>query len=208
MDVLGVLVIGDDALARAGLAVLLESQPGLAIVGQASGEEDIGALLESHAPAVALWDLGWSPEALRDRLAKAGESAAAIVVLLGNEDLAGEVLQAGARAVLPRDIDGPALADALRAVERGLLVIHSSFAPYLASSGPLDNEVPLEELTPRELEVLQHLAEGLSNRAIAHALQISEHTVKYHVNAILGKLGARSRTEAAIRAARAGLIIL
>jgi DNA-binding NarL/FixJ family response regulator len=206
--VIGVLVIADDPLARAGVSALLEAQPGLAVVGQASGEEDYRALLDSLAPAVVVWDLGWPQEALEDRLAEVAESATPVVVLLEDEELAGDILQVGARAVLPRDVGGSALADALRAVLQGLLVVHPSYAPSLLSSGPLSEEFPLEELTPRELEVLQHLAEGLSNRAIAQALQISEHTVKYHVNAILGKLGARSRTEAAIRAARAGLIIL
>ena len=208
MAVLGVMVIAADPLARAGVSALLEAQPGLAVVGQASGEENYRALLESLAPTAVVWDLGWPQEALQDRLAEAAESATPIIVLLGDEGLADDVLQAGARAVLPRDVGGPALADALRAVLQGLLVVHPSFAPSLVSSAPLADEHPLEELTPRELEVLQHLAEGLSNKAIAQALQISEHTVKYHVNAILGKLGARSRTEAAIRAARAGLIIL
>jgi len=67
---------------------------------------------------------------------------------------------------------------------------------------------PGESLTSRELEVLQYLAEGLPNKAIALKLGISEHTIKFHVNAILGKLGAQSRTEAVVRASRLGLIIL
>ena len=67
---------------------------------------------------------------------------------------------------------------------------------------------PVEELTPRELEVLGLLAEGLANKAIAYRLDISEHTVKFHVNSILSKLGAQSRTEAVIYATRLGLILL
>ena len=67
---------------------------------------------------------------------------------------------------------------------------------------------PMEELTPRELEVLRLLAEGLPNKTIAHRLDISEHTVKFHVNSILSKLGAHSRTEAVINATRLGLILL
>ncbi len=73
---------------------------------------------------------------------------------------------------------------------------------------PSPPDAPAEALTPREREVLQLLAEGLANRAIAQRLAISEHTVKFHVNAILGKLNAQSRTEAVVRAARLGLLIL
>jgi DNA-binding NarL/FixJ family response regulator len=69
-------------------------------------------------------------------------------------------------------------------------------------------EAPAEALTPRELEVLQLLAEGLPNKTIARQLSISEHTVKFHLNAIMSKLGAQSRTEAVVRATRLGLIIL
>ena len=66
----------------------------------------------------------------------------------------------------------------------------------------------IEPLTPREIEVLHLLAEGMTNRAIAQRLEISEHTVKFHVNAILGKLGAQSRTDAVVRATRLGVILL
>ena len=72
----------------------------------------------------------------------------------------------------------------------------------------LDPQPLIESLTPREVEVLKLLAEGLSNRAIAFGLGISEHTVKFHVNAIMGKLGAQSRTEAAVRATQLGLLLL
>jgi len=68
--------------------------------------------------------------------------------------------------------------------------------------------LPIEDLTPRELEVLQHLAEGLTNKAIAQRLAVSEHTIKFHVNALMSKLGAQSRTEAVVLATRQGLITL
>jgi len=70
------------------------------------------------------------------------------------------------------------------------------------------HDFPVEELTPRETEVLQLMADGLTNKAIAQKLSISEHTVKFHVNAILGKLGVQSRTEAVVRATRLGLLLL
>ena len=92
---------------------------------------------------------------------------------------------------------------------QGLVVVD----PELARALPVnrlaeEDALVVEPLTPRELDVLQLLAEGAANKEIARRLEISEHTVKYHVNAILGKLSAQSRTEAVVRATRAGLIML
>ncbi len=93
---------------------------------------------------------------------------------------------------------------------RSLVVLDGSFAgDLLLSAQPeASGDRPVEDLTPRELEVLQLLAEGLANKAIAQRLGVSDHTIKFHVNAILGKLGAQSRTEAVVRATRLGLIVL
>ena len=89
-------------------------------------------------------------------------------------------------------------------------MLDASFAgDLLLSTQPeTADERPVEDLTPRELEVVQLLAEGLPNKAIAKRLGVSDHTIKFHVNAILGKLGAQSRTEAVVRATRLGLIVL
>jgi DNA-binding NarL/FixJ family response regulator len=119
--------------------------------------------------------------------------------------------EAGARGLLPRDAPVERIAAALIAVTHGLAAIE----PELASGFLFEAEPPalsgaplIEPLTAREIEVLRLLSEGLSNKAIAARLNISEHTVKFHVNAILGKLGAESRTEAVVRATRLGLIFL
>jgi len=122
------------------------------------------------------------------------------VALLPDESQAVEAYMAGARGLLPRDTGSERLAAALLAAAQGLAVLDPALAvPVL---GGRDQAVPalVEALTPRELEVLQLLAEGLPNKAIAHRLDISEHTVKFHVNAVMGKLGAQSRTEAVVRA--------
>ncbi len=104
-----------------------------------------------------------------------------------------------------RHADGETLAAAATTVARGLSV----FDPILAQSlFPAPVPAPQEALTTREVEVLQLLAQGLPNKAIATKLEISEHTVKFHVNAIMTKLGVQSRTEAVIRAVRLGLVIL
>jgi DNA-binding NarL/FixJ family response regulator len=105
-------------------------------------------------------------------------------------------------------VDAAKLAQALRAASQGLYVLHEDFASLLTPLRPARDDAPPESFTPRELEVLQLLATGLSNRGIAERLAISEHTAKFHVNSILSKLGAHGRTEAVVRAARLGLIAL
>ena len=88
------------------------------------------------------------------------------------------------------------------------LVFFPSLAATLFHANTAENEAPAEPLTGREMEVLQLLAEGLPNKIIANKLSITDHTVKFHVNAIMGKLGVQSRTEAVVRATKLGLIIL
>jgi DNA-binding NarL/FixJ family response regulator len=127
------------------------------------------------------------------------------IVLVDDARAADQALLGGARGVLPRGVDGAALAAAVVAVSRGLLAIDPALTPVRAPRPPSRDA---EELTPREDEVLQHLAAGLSNKEIAAHLSISEHTVKFHVNAVLAKLGAESRTEAVVRGVRLGLVIL
>jgi two-component system nitrate/nitrite response regulator NarL len=112
------------------------------------------------------------------------------------------VQNAGARGLLRRDTTPEPLLAALGAVLAGLLVLDPALGGSLATRAA----PPAADLTPREVEVLALLAEGLANRAIAQRLAISEHTVKFHLNAILGKLGAQSRTEAVVLAIRLGLI--
>src|SRR5262249_58818697 len=127
---------------------------------------------------------------------------------VAGEEQAGAALAAGARGVLLRDTPADRLAAALEAAVRGLVVLDESLAEGWLRR-PAAGAAPLvEPLTPRELQVLELLAEGLSNKAIAGRLGISDHTAKFHVNAILGKLGVQSRTEALVQAARLGLIVL
>jgi DNA-binding NarL/FixJ family response regulator len=122
-----------------------------------------------------------------------------------------DALRAGVRAALPADISPEQLVAALQAVASGLVVLHPSHAnealPAGAASSPALDELA-ESLTRREQEVLQMLAAGLSNKEIAARLNISDHTVKFHVASILGKLGAASRTEAVSLGIRRGLVLL
>ena len=206
---LRVLVVADDHLARAGLAALIDDQPGCAVAGQVSGLDyaSIGPDVFSHD--VEVWDLGWVPErALEAFVGDTDEHAPPAVVLMADESSAAQAWAAGARGILARDVDGEILGSALSAVVRGLAVIGPEMTSALHPAAAEPLLIPSTELTPREIEVLGLVADGLPNKAIAQRLSISEHTVKFHVNAVMSKLGAQSRTEAVTRATRMGLISL
>lgn len=211
---LRVLVIADDPLARAGLGLVLEGEAGCQVVGQVAAEADLLAEVEAARPDVVVWDLGWSAgPAVQRLLALAGDlpPVVALVPAAGEGGLAGSAWQAGALGVLGREAVAGKLAAAAAAVGQGLVVLDRGLAGEVwpVPRGPAAESAELvEELTPREQEVLQLLAEGLTNKAIARRLGISEHTVKFHVNAILGKLSAQSRTEAVVLATRLGLVLL
>jgi DNA-binding NarL/FixJ family response regulator len=208
MEDLRVLVVSDDPLARTGLALLLAGQEGLTVAGQVGIDEDWPEPGEDSAPDVAVWDLGLGLRSGLERLRGLGPEGLPVVAVVADEMDARDALAAGAWAVLPRDADGERLAAALRAVTLGLVVLDETFAADALRGAPaISRELP-ETLTPRELEVLQLLSQGLPNKLIAQRLGISEHTVKFHVNAVLGKLGVQSRSEAIVQAVRSGLVVL
>jgi DNA-binding NarL/FixJ family response regulator len=213
MDDTRVLVTADDPLARAGLATLLAAQPGCEVVGQVS-PSDLAEMIDVYRPDVVLWDLGWEQSSeslsrLRDDI-EAIHTVAAVVVLSPDTAASTAIWNAGAKGILLRNIEPLRMAAALHASAHGLVILDPALAPVVipeAAHSPLDN-IDGEELTTREIEVLNLLAEGLPNKGIALQLHISEHTVKFHINALMTKLGAQSRTDAVVRATRRGLLIL
>jgi DNA-binding NarL/FixJ family response regulator len=131
---------------------------------------------------------------------------APVIALVAREEQALAAWSVGARGVLSREASSERLIAAVRAARSGLVVHEEGL-----SATPLRREgaePSLEPLTPREMEVLSRMIQGMSNRRIADALGISEHTAKFHVNSILGKLGASTRTEAVVLAVRRGLVML
>ena len=135
----------------------------------------------------------------------------AAVLVLTDRDGSADALQAGAAAVLSHDIDGSALCAAILAAARGLTTLSAELRDHLVrglgrGDPGGDDEVPA--LTARELEVLQLLAEGASNKAIARRLGITPHTAKFHVASIAAKLGASGRTEAVAKGLRLGLVMV
>ena len=203
-----VLVVAEDSLARAGLAMLLANQPALVVAGQVAADAMLPETRQVYRSHAIVWDLGTNPSRALERVGWR-ELDVPVVALLPDESNAANAWAAGARGLLLRDAPAENLAAAVVAAAQGLAVIEPAFAAALlpAARDRLPTQ-PFEDLTPRELQVLQRMAEGQSNKAIARALGISEHTVKFHVNAILGKLSAESRTEAVVRATRLGLILL
>lgn len=206
---LRLLIVADDPLARAALAMLLDEMLPCHVVGQLDSSAftaDPAAELDETRADVVLWDLGWET-AVADP-PDFSEVTVPVVVLLADSLQAGDAWAAGARALLTRDMNAEKMTAAVQAAAQGLTVLDDQLADALLPIPALAQDDVTETLTPRETEVLHLLAEGLTNKAIAQTLAISDHTVKFHVNAILGKLGAQSRTEAVVRATRLGLIAL
>ena len=197
-------VVASDPLARRGLAALLAREPGLSVTAQLDTEDDALDRLREEADVV-VWDLGTSSRPAVDPMDPVGRP---VLVLVHDEDDAVPALAAGARGVLFRDAPAERVASAVRALRDGLLVLDEGLAARAVRPPQPPPPLLVEPLTARETEVLQLLAQGLANKAIAERLGISDHTAKFHVNAILGKLGAQSRTEAIVQAARLGLVIL
>lgn len=216
---ISVFIVAASPLARSGLENLLLARQ-LETAGSAAHLDELDGRLADLSVDVILLDSAGEPlDTFLDSLVSSGlASDFSVVVLVEPASLAASsaVLRQGVRAVLPNDVPPEQLVAALQAASSGLLVLHpaqvaaqvtaNGFASTPARSRDL-NELA-EALTPRESEVLQMLASGLGNKEIAVKLAISEHTVKFHVASILGKLGAATRTEAVSIGIRRGLVLL
>lgn len=209
-----VFIVAPSPLARAGLENLLAAR-GAQVVGSIAAIETLADLLSEAAPDVVLVDSSGEPiESTLESVAASGLAVDVPLVIVGegiSAAASAEALRAGIRAALPADISPEQLVAALEAAASGLLVVHPSHAAEGLPAAPAQTAVLdelTESLTRREVEVLQMLAGGLSNKEIAARLNISDHTVKFHVASILGKLGAASRTEAASIGIRRGLVLL
>jgi two-component system, NarL family, response regulator YdfI len=212
--VIRVFIVAASPLARAGLENLLSARH-FEIAGTAANIDALAGELPDVAVDAILMDSSAEPfESLLDSVITSGLASDFNIVLLAEAASPGasaEALRAGIRAVLPSDTSPDQLAAALQAVASGLVVLHPAnvdSAVPTASVAPRPLDELVEPLTSRESEVLQMLASGLGNKEIAAKLGISEHTVKFHVASILGKLGAASRTEAVSLGIRRGLVLL
>jgi DNA-binding NarL/FixJ family response regulator len=192
--VIRVLVAAASAVVRAGLEAMVRGSPSLTVVGQANGWTDLAERVEDLQPNVVLIEGGEEIAAFT-----AAGGGPPVVVL--TDDASMSFIKAGARGVLPSGVGAAEIVVAIEAVAAGLIVVH----PDALERSPASVE---SGLTAREKEVLRMMAEGLANKEIAYRLGISEHTVKFHIAAVFGKLHASSRTEAVTMGVRQGLIML
>lgn len=205
------IVIADDhRLVRDGIRAFLETEADLVVVGEAATADEAVKLCEREQPSVALVDLvmpGTGVSAVQ-RIRKACPKTE-IVVLTSFEDphLLLQSVQAGALCCLLKDIDPMELARAIRRAAEGEATVHPRLARHLLAAVRDDhNREPVEPLSPRERSVLELIAQGMSNAAIAKQLNIGEKTVKTHVSSVLAKLSLNDRTQAAVYAWRKGWV--
>jgi len=207
-----VLIRASTHFATAGLKSLLSPHRALRFVENTP--DDGGETDGASPPDVLLVEADTLADPTAREAIDWARAGGPVVLLLRDpaSEPAAEALRAGVKALLPSGLDGPEIAAAIEAAAAGLVVIdpaviESMLPPASAISGGA-SEALAEDLTPRELDVLRLVAAGLGNKEIAPRLQISEHTVKFHLASIMGKLGAGSRTEAVTLGIRHGLIMV
>ena len=209
-----VFIVAASPLSRASLQSLIRARR-VEVVGSGPNLESLWDQPPDVEVDIVLVDAsGDHSEEMIGSLSQSQLSSEAAIVVLSDRFEPGrlaEALRAGVRAILPGDMSPDQIVAGLEAAAAGLIVLHPAeldamFPAAEPASSPLAELI--EPLTPRESEVLQMLASGLANKEIATRLAISEHTVKFHVASILGKLGAASRTEAVTLGIRRGLVLL
>lgn len=213
-----VLLVDDQALFREGLRTLLSLHADIDVAGEAGNGQEALAAAEALHPDVVLMDLRMpvlDGVAATRRLRESGHSARVIVLTtFDDDDTVFDGLRAGAVGYLLKDVSSDKLVEAIRAAARGESFLQPSIAAKVLAEFNRLEERPappaapglVEPLSERELEILGRVAAGDSNKEIGAALYITEGTVKNHVTNILGKLGVRDRTQAALRARELDLI--
>ena len=210
-----VLIVAASSISQSGLENLLRASTSLQVVRVVSDFSQLSASVEELQPDVVVAEITGQDRTLPEEILKLSEEAPVAIVLLvddTNTERDVDAFRNGIRAVLPRNMSPVGIVAAVEAVGVGLTVLLpegldnlllESTASHRAVSPPL-----VEALTPREIEVLGMMVEGWGNKEISSRLGISEHTVKFHVASIMGKLNASSRTEAVTSGIRHGLIML
>ncbi|GJM39961.1 MAG: DNA-binding response regulator [Ardenticatenaceae bacterium] len=213
-----ILLVDDQALFREGLHTLLSVHDDLQVVGEASNGQEAIEAVKRLSPDVVLMDLRMplldGVAATRQITESASSSRVIVLTTFDDDDYVFDGLRAGAVGYLLKDVPSAKLVEAIRAAARGESFLQPSVAAKVVAEFSRMTEPKktdpqqalVEPLSDRELQILGVLATGASNREIAHQLYITEGTVKNHVTNILGKLGVRDRTQAALKAKEMGLI--
>lgn len=209
------IVLADDhAVVRQGIRDFLEEQLDMQVLAEASDGAAAQTLIAEHQPDVAILDIRMPKASGIEVAAWVRQQALPVRVLVltsyDDEPYIAAAVQAGANGYVLKDAQADQIVAAVRAVAAGQMAMKSELAHKLMShlSGAAGQSEMVETLTERELEVLEMVASGATNRGIGHALRISERTVQGHVANIFGKLRVASRTEAVTKALQQGLIQL
>lgn len=209
-----VLVVDDHEVVRKGIAAILETEPEVEFVGEAStGEEAISRCLHLQ-PDIVLMDLVMPEldgiEAIRQIKQQGGTTRVLVLTSFATDDKVYPAIEAGADGYLLKDSGSETLLQAIRSVHQGQTSLHPEITKKILRRLARKVEQPLapEQLTPREVDVLRLVAQGLSNQQIADRLVVSEPTVRTHMTNILGKLQLTSRTQAALYALQHGIASL
>jgi len=213
-----VVVVDDQPVVRSGFAALLDTQPDLTVVATATDGAEAVRACRRHRPDVVLMDVRMPTmdgiEATRRITADGGDAPPPRVLILTTFDLDEHVydaLVAGASGFLLKDVTAERLFDAVRVVAAGEALLAPNVTRRLigefARLRPRPASTVLADLTPREVDVLRLVAEGLSNAEIAARLVVGEETVKTHVSRLLRKLGLRDRAQAVVAAYESGLVV-
>ncbi|WP_276358347.1 response regulator [Cohnella caldifontis] len=211
-DKVKVLLVDDHEMVRIGLAAVLGTEDGIEVVGEAGNGMEGLRLAREYKPDVVLMDLVMEGmdgiETTRRLTEEMPECRVIVLTSFLDDEKMYPVIEAGAFSYLLKTSRASEIADAIRAAARGQSVLESQVASKMMNRfrRPAQAEsLPHEELTEREMEVLQLIAQGKSNQEIADELFIGIKTVKYHLTNLFGKLGVEDRTQAAIYAHRHGL---
>lgn len=216
MEPMRILLVDDHALFREGIASLLMTYPQIEIVGQAENGVEAVQQARELLPDVILMDINMPQRSGLEatKIIKREMPAIDIVMLTvsdDDEDLF-EAIKSGAKGYLLKDLESDQLFEMLRGIQSGEAPISGAMAAKILqefkqpSPGGVSDPNTVDELTPREVEVLEEVVEGSTNKEIAQALHITENTVKIHLRNILEKLQVHNRVQAAVRAVREGLI--
>jgi two-component system NarL family response regulator len=205
-DPIRILVAEDHLVARVGVSTIVNMQPDMTVVAEASNGTQAVELFKKHLPDVTLLDLrmpGMTGVEAATAIRQDHPNARMIALTTygGDEDIR-RALAAGVQAYLTKDVLHDELLKAIRAVYAGQTYLPAGVAAALAA------QIPRPDLSGREVQVLELIVQGLANKQIAYSLSIAEHTVKNHVKSILSKLGVQDRTQAATVAIQRGIIHL